>query len=106
MVAGIDRAPLKVTRPDAREGPAAGAFFGLKEMRQANVQEEDHEAHQGEVGALVAAEQPRWLPLFFLLVSSPLVVLRPFVKYVNYNHIMPTRYQVPECQGLQHPERC
>lgn len=52
MVAGIDRAPLKVTRPDAREGPAAGAFFGLKEMRQANVQEEDHQAHQGEVGAL------------------------------------------------------
>merc|ERR1719497_175641 len=27
--------------------------------------------------------------------------VKPFVKYVNYNHIMPTRYQVPAELGAQ-----
>eukprot|EP00401_Gymnodinium_catenatum_P080908 CAMPEP_0117544844 /NCGR_PEP_ID=MMETSP0784-20121206/45788_1 /TAXON_ID=39447 /ORGANISM="" /LENGTH=147 /DNA_ID=CAMNT_0005341671 /DNA_START=67 /DNA_END=510 /DNA_ORIENTATION=+ len=27
--------------------------------------------------------------------------VKPFVKYVNYNHIMPTRYQVPSELGAQ-----
>ena len=29
--------------------------------------------------------------------------VKPFVKYINFNHIMPTRYQVPaevDCKGL------
>merc|ERR1719379_2702985 len=26
---------------------------------------------------------------------SKRIQIKPFVKYVNYNHIMPTRYQVP-----------
>lgn len=52
MVAGIDRAPLKVTRPGSRGDRERGRDAALKEMRQANVQEEDHQAHQGEVGAL------------------------------------------------------
>ncbi|CAK0877054.1 unnamed protein product, partial [Prorocentrum cordatum] len=27
--------------------------------------------------------------------------VKPFVKYVNYNHMMPTRYQVPAEVGVQ-----
>merc|ERR1719156_380501 len=27
--------------------------------------------------------------------------VKPFVKYVNYNHLMPTRYQVPAELGAQ-----
>merc|ERR1719160_238047 len=27
--------------------------------------------------------------------------IKPFVKYINYNHIMPTRYQVPTDMGVQ-----
>merc|ERR1712157_237636 len=27
--------------------------------------------------------------------------VKPFVKYVNYNHLMPTRYQVPAEIGAQ-----
>merc|ERR1719436_1300481 len=27
--------------------------------------------------------------------------VKPFVKYVNYNHMMPTRYQVPAEMGAQ-----
>merc|ERR1719396_330116 len=27
--------------------------------------------------------------------------IKPFVKYVNYNHMMPTRYQVPSEMGVQ-----
>merc|ERR1719155_115346 len=27
--------------------------------------------------------------------------VKPFVKYVNYNHIMPTRYSVPTEMGVQ-----
>ena len=27
--------------------------------------------------------------------------VKPFVKYINYNHIMPTRYQVPAELGAQ-----
>mmetsp|Transcript_7 Transcript_7/g.6 ORF Transcript_7/g.6 Transcript_7/m.6 type:complete len:133 (-) Transcript_7:1-399(-) len=47
MVAGIDRAPLKVTRKMSKK----------KITKRSKV--------------------------------------KPFVKYVNYNHMMPTRYQVP-----------
>merc|ERR1719473_2320545 len=27
--------------------------------------------------------------------------IKPFVKYCNYNHLMPTRYQVPSEMGVQ-----
>merc|ERR1719352_1524549 len=27
--------------------------------------------------------------------------IKPFVKYINYNHMMPTRYQVPAEMGAQ-----
>merc|ERR1719252_330848 len=27
--------------------------------------------------------------------------VKPFVKYINYNHMMPTRYQVPSELGAQ-----
>merc|ERR1719461_2434314 len=27
--------------------------------------------------------------------------VKPFVKYINYNHLMPTRYQVPAEMGAQ-----
>eukprot|EP00928_Gymnodinium_smaydae_P010368 TRINITY_DN138_c0_g1_i8.p2 TRINITY_DN138_c0_g1~~TRINITY_DN138_c0_g1_i8.p2 ORF type:complete len:171 (+),score=55.39 TRINITY_DN138_c0_g1_i8:72-515(+) len=53
LVAGVDRAPLKVT----------------KKMSKKKI-----------------AKRTR---------------VKPFVKYINYNHMMPTRYQVPTEMGVQ-----